>query len=134
MKFDVKKFVLACLFCQQVKHTAKPPIGLLNPLPILKRVLEDVHIDFITSLPKSQGFLVILVMVNRLTKYCHLRCLQSHFTVTQVALVFLQLVVKFHGFPMTIVLYRDPIITSNFWKELFHLSGTTFNYSSTYHP
>ena len=36
--------------------------------------------------------------------------------------------------PRTIVCDRDPAYTSAFWKELFCLNGTSFNFSSAYHP
>lgn len=29
---------------------------------------------------------------------------------------------------------RDPVLLSSFWKSLFTLQGTTFNFSSAYHP
>lgn len=29
---------------------------------------------------------------------------------------------------------RDPAFTSAFWRELFQLNGTSFNFSSNYHP
>ncbi|KAL4190522.1 hypothetical protein AMTRI_Chr07g25160 [Amborella trichopoda] len=36
--------------------------------------------------------------------------------------------------PKSIVCDRDPVFTSAFWKELFCLQGTIFNFSSAYHP
>lgn len=35
--------------------------------------------------------------------------------------------------PKPIVLDRDPIFTSIFWKELFKLQWTSLNFSSAYH-
>ena len=36
--------------------------------------------------------------------------------------------------PSSIVCDRNPTFTSTFWKELFRLNGTSFNFSSSYHP
>lgn len=88
---------------------------------------------FVTSLPKSHGYSVIFVMVDRLSKYYHLGALHEHFTVAKVATLFLQMVINLHGFPRTTIFNRDPIFTSHFLKELFRLSGTQLNMSSAYH-
>nr|GEZ80921.1 RNA-directed DNA polymerase, eukaryota, reverse transcriptase zinc-binding domain protein [Tanacetum cinerariifolium] len=52
----------------------------------------------------------------------------------EVAEVFVEAVVKHHGIPKTIVCDRDPIFVSKFWTQLFKLSGTQLNRSTTYHP
>lgn len=57
-------------------HTAKP-IGLLQPLSIQTHIWEDIFLDFISSLPKSGGLDVILVVVDLLTKYIH--CLGRYY-------------------------------------------------------
>jgi hypothetical protein len=48
-----------------------PYPGLLQPLPIPTEVWCSVGIDFITGLPKSEGFEVIMVIVDRLTKFAY---------------------------------------------------------------
>jgi hypothetical protein len=45
--------------------------GLLKPLAIPNQCWEEVSMDFITSLPKSEGNTVIMVVVDRLKKYAH---------------------------------------------------------------
>jgi hypothetical protein len=49
-------------------ETIKTP-GLLQPLSIPSQHWEEDFMDFITGLPKSEGKSVIMVIVDRLTKY-----------------------------------------------------------------
>jgi transposase InsO family protein len=39
-----------------------------------------------------------------------------------------------HGLPSAIISDHDPVFTSNFWKQLFKLTGTEQHLSSAYHP
>lgn len=55
--------------------------------------------DFITGLRTSHGFQVIIVVVDRLSKYAHFAALKSGFTSAQVAEKFFDVVVKLHGIP-----------------------------------
>ncbi|GJZ78593.1 ty3-gypsy retrotransposon protein, partial [Tanacetum coccineum] len=54
--------------------------------------------------------------------------------IKRAAEVFVDTVIKLHGIPKTIVSDRDPIFVSNFWTQLFKLSGTQLNHSTAYHP
>lgn len=66
MKDDVEAYVRTCLVCQQDKVEQQHPGGLLEPLPIPERPWESVSMDFISALPKSEGYGSIRVVVDRL--------------------------------------------------------------------
>jgi hypothetical protein len=89
--------------------------------------------DFIVGLPKSGNKLVIMVVVDRFSKYVHLCALQYPFTTSNVAQLFMDQVFKIHGMPHSIVSDRDPTFTNNFWQELFKLQGTQLHLNTTYH-
>lgn len=134
MKKTVMEFVRSCPICQRMKSVATLPNGLSQSLPIPDTVLEEVSLDFVTGLPKSKGYDVILVVVDRLSKYAHFLRLKHPYLAKIVAVVFVQEVVRLHGIPLSILSDRDPIFVSAFWKELFQLQGTTLKMSSASHP
>jgi hypothetical protein len=134
MRKDIKLFVRECPVCQANKNESVASPGLLQPLPIPNRVWSAISMDFIEGLPVSKGFSVIFVVVDRLTKYGHFVPLAHPYTASVVAQVFMANILKLHGLPSTIVSDRDPVFTSSFWKELFHLQGISLAFSSAYHP
>jgi hypothetical protein len=134
MTKDITKFVTECLTCQQAKSSTALPVGLLQPLPIPLQIWEDIAMDFITGLPSSNGFTMIFIVVDRLSKYSHFTALKSDFDGPKVDAAFFTNVVKLHGIPKSIVSDRDKVFTSQFWQQLFCLSGTTLAMSTAYHP
>jgi hypothetical protein len=92
LKTDVQRFVVECLVCQQNKvETIKTP-GLLKPLSIPSQRWEEVSMDFITGLPKSEGKSVIMVIVDRLTKYAHFFALSHPFKASTISTAFMEMV------------------------------------------
>ncbi|KAF3665039.1 hypothetical protein FXO37_11211 [Capsicum annuum] len=116
------------------KYDAAAYPGLLQPQPIPQGVWTDICLDFIKGLPKVQGKEVILVVVDRLSKYGHFMSLQHPYTAQSVAQTFLDNVFKLHGMPATITSDRHPIFLSMFWQELFTLQGVQLQRSTAYHP
>uniref|UniRef100_A0A0A9G4J8 Integrase catalytic domain-containing protein n=1 Tax=Arundo donax TaxID=35708 RepID=A0A0A9G4J8_ARUDO len=90
--------------------------------------------DFIEGLPRVNGKSVILTVVDRFSKSAHFLPLAHLYTASSVAKIFFGEIVRLHGFPSSIVSYRDPIFTSNFWKEIFHIAVVKLNMSTAFHP
>ncbi|GJW51736.1 retrotransposon-related protein [Tanacetum coccineum] len=130
----VKAFVKECDVCQRYKPDLSAYPGLIQPLPIPTHVWSEISMDFIESLPKSQGKSVILVVVDRLSKYAHFMPLQHPFTASDVAKLFLNNIYKLHGLPKVIVSDRDKVFISHFWQSLFKVLKVQLHLSTAYHP
>ena len=130
----MEQFVKQCQVCQQAKHLNTHTPGLLQPLPIPQGVWQDISLDFVEGLPKYEGFEVILVVVDRFTKYAHFFALKHPYSALTVARVLYDGVVKLHGLPQTMVSDRDKVFTSNVWTEMFKLVGVKLLFSTAYHP
>ena len=55
--------------------------------------------DFIEGFPKSEGYSVILVVVDRLTKFAHFLLVKHPYTAVSIAKLFLENIVKLHDLP-----------------------------------
>ena len=106
----------------------------LEPFPIPTRILIDISMDFIDRLPKSKGKTLILVVVDRLSKYSHFCALIHPYTASSVAQIFMDQIFRLHGIPSSIVSNHDATFTSHFWTELVCLTGTKLKMSLGCHP
>jgi transposase InsO family protein len=134
LKSAVENFVRQCSVCQHTKHENFKPAGKLQPLPVPEAPWQDISLDFIEGLPKSDGCDSILVVVDRFTKFAHFIPLRHPFSSSQVAKALWDNVIKLHGVPLTIVSDRDRIFTSHTWREMLQTAGTKLLYSTAYHP
>ncbi|CAM8878010.1 unnamed protein product [Rhodiola kirilowii] len=134
MREGVEEYVRTCLVCQQDKPVQHRPGGLLNPLSIPEKPFESVLMDFITSLPKSEGFGSIIVVIDRFSKYVTFVAASSECSAEETARLFLANVVKLWDVPKDIVSDRDPRFTGRFWTELFRMLGTELSFSTSFHP
>jgi len=70
--------------------------------------------DFVTGLPKSEGKSVIMLVVDKITKYAHFCALIHPFKANTISSAFMETIQKLNGNPKIIVSDRDPIFTINF--------------------
>lgn len=103
------------------KSSTQKPMGLLMPLNIPKAVWEGISVDFITRLLLVQGKSVIIVVVDRMSKFCHFGALSSKYTTTSVAEYFVSNIIKLHGYPLAVTLDRESIYQQN----LLHLPSNS---------
>ncbi|TXG47931.1 hypothetical protein EZV62_027225 [Acer yangbiense] len=88
MRKDIKPHIRTCDICQRMKNESISPHGLLQSLPIATVVWLEILMDFIEALPKSNGYTVILVVVDRCSKYGHFIPLAHPYTASTVAQAF----------------------------------------------
>jgi Integrase zinc binding domain/Integrase core domain len=133
MKEQILAHVKKCDVCQLNKHENKPPPDLLDPITIPEGAWQVITMDFISRLSRSEGKEVIMVIIDKFTKFCHFIPLSHPYTFTEVARAFLENIYKLHGLPIKIVTDRDPIFTSLFWRELMKNLEIKLNLSTAYH-
>ncbi|KAK3129330.1 hypothetical protein QOZ80_6BG0477810 [Eleusine coracana subsp. coracana] len=135
MKRDVADYVAVCDTCQRVKAEHQRPAGLLQPLKIPEWKWEQVGMDFIVGLPRTQsGYDSIWVIVDRLTKVAHFIPVKTTYSGAKLAELYMSRIVCLHGVPMKIVSDRGSLFTSRFWEKVHESLGTKLNFSSVYHP
>ncbi|GJT35762.1 putative reverse transcriptase domain-containing protein [Tanacetum coccineum] len=135
MKADIATYVSKCLTCLRVKAEHQKPSGLLVQPAIPQWKWENITMDFVTKLPRTQsGNDTIWVIVDRLTKSAHFLPMRETDPMDKLAKLYLKEVVTRHGIPVSIICDRDPRFTSNFWRSFQKAMGTRLDMSTAYHP
>jgi len=119
MKWDIAEFVSKCLSCQQIKAEHQKPVGMLQPLPIPEWKWENITMDFVSGLPRTQnGHDSIWVIFDRLTKSTHFLPVHTNESFGKLAKLYVDEIVRLHGVPVSIISDRDPRFISRFWPSL----------------
>ncbi|KAI0493577.1 hypothetical protein KFK09_023696 [Dendrobium nobile] len=134
MSRDVGKYVQGCRVCHITK-TQGTNAGLYSPLPVSKAPWEDVSLDFVLGLPRTQRNKdSIMVVVDRFSKMAHFVACHKTMDASHIADLYLKEIVRIHGIPLSITSDRDVKFMSYFWKTLWSKLGTRLQYSSAAHP
>ncbi|WVZ58672.1 hypothetical protein U9M48_008914, partial [Paspalum notatum var. saurae] len=135
MKREIAKYVSECDVCQRVKADHLKPAGMLQPLAVPAWKWEDIHMDFIVGLPRTQkGYDSIWVIIDRFTKSAHFIPVKTIYHAKIYAELYIARIVSLHGVSQTITLDRGSLFVSRFWEQLQTALGTNLIRSSAYHP
>jgi hypothetical protein len=110
MKADIARFVVHYDTCQRIKAEHQKPAGLLQPLPIPVWKWDEIGMDFVVGLPKTQGHDSIWVIVDGLTKVAHFLPVRTTYG-EKLAKLYIENIVKLHGVPSRIVSDRGTQFT-----------------------
>jgi len=135
MKREIAKYVSECDICRRVKASHLRPAGTLQPLSIPEWKWEDISMDFIVGLPRTQkGYDSIWVIVDRLTKAAHFLPVKTTYLTKQYAELYMNRILSLHGVPKTIISDHGTQFIARFWEQLHASLGTRLIRSSAYHP
>ena len=70
--------------------------------------------DFVEGLPKSEGYSMIMVVVDRLSKSTHFMPLKQPFPATTEANVCIREVIRLHGGPQPVMSDKDKVFLIRF--------------------
>jgi hypothetical protein len=97
MKRDIAKYVSLCDTRKRVKVEHQRPARLLQPLKILEWKWEEIGMDFIVGLPRTQaGYDTIWVIVDRLTKVAHFIPVKTTYSGAKLAELYMSRIVCLH--------------------------------------
>nr|GFD26582.1 retrotransposon protein, putative, Ty3-gypsy subclass [Tanacetum cinerariifolium] len=95
------------------------------PLEIPMWKWDEITVDFVTGFPTTpKRHDEIWVVVDRLTKSAHFLPIRKNYSISKLAEIFRQEIVRLHSTPTSIVFDRDLRFTSRFWKGLQKAWGT----------
>ncbi|KAK8930623.1 hypothetical protein KSP39_PZI016616 [Platanthera zijinensis] len=135
MKKDIITYIASCHICQLVKAEHQKPGGYLHSLPIPEWKWEDIAMDFDFGLPRSKlGHDGIWVIIDRLTKSAHFIPVRQNMPPEKLNDLYIDVIVKLHGIPRSIISDRDGRFTSGNWRYIHKRLGTKLLFSTAFHP
>ncbi|KAK8919358.1 hypothetical protein KSP39_PZI021140 [Platanthera zijinensis] len=135
MKKDIITYIASCHICQLVKAEHQKPGGYLHSLPIPEWKWEDIAMDFVFGLPRSKlGHDGIWVIIDRLTKSAHFIPVRQNMPPEKLNDLYIDVIVKLHGIPRSIISDRDGRFTSGNWRYIHKRLETKLLFSTAFHP
>ena len=103
-----------------MKPDNRAKAGLLQPLEVPSRKWMHVTMDLVIDLSASNGFMAIVVFIDKLTKMVHLTGCKIEFTAMEYAQIFVDNIFRLQ----VIISDWDSRFTSKFCRPLFDLLCT----------
>ena len=128
LRHNVEAYVKGCNVCLALKAVRNKPYGDFQSLLVPTHWWKDLLMDFVTGLPistnwKRDSYDSILVIVDRLTKMVHYEPVKITIDAPGLDEVIINVVVRHHGLPDSIMTDRGTLFTSKFWSLLCYFFG-----------
>ncbi|SGY62843.1 BQ5605_C007g04743 [Microbotryum silenes-dioicae] len=112
LRSSCEAYVSTCDLCQRTKAATTVPSGVSHALGVPNEPMQEVALDFVGPLPKSQGFDMLLTIADRLSGYTRLIPSRAADTAKDVAERFHEGWHRFFSPPIRMVSDRDKLFTS----------------------
>ena len=134
LKEDVKKYVQGCVKCQQNKVQHQRKTGELHPLEIPEGPWQDISINMIEPLLRSNRMDAIVVIVDQFTKMIRLKATTTSISLEGIVKIYRDEIWKIHGVPKTILSDQGLQFALKFMEDFTKVLGTKRKLSMAYHP
>jgi len=105
----------------------------LYSLKTLEGLWQEISIDVIGLLPKSNKKNAIIVIVNQFMKMIWLKTTTTNISSEEITKIYHNEIWKLHGIPRTILSDRGPQFVSRFMEDLMKALETKQMLSTAYH-
>lgn len=111
-----------CLFLKAVCHKLYNNLQLFSIFThFWKNLSIDFIIDFSISIDwKSNNYHLILIIVNCLIKIIYYKPVKVKIDTVRLAEIIIDMIVRYHGLPKSIISGQGLIFISKFWLLLYH--------------
>ena len=134
MRRDVLGWSRSCQSCQASKvavHT-KPEV---IPIPVPNARFSHIHVDLVGPFSPDRGFLHLLTIVDRTTRWPEAIPIATTHTTTETVLrAFVDGWIACFGVPATVTTDRGAQFTSEAWRASLGRLGIAVSATTSYHP
>jgi hypothetical protein len=134
MSIFVKSYVDGCAICQETKNITHPTKLPLQPTELADKPFQFITIDFIVKLPESQGFDLILMIVDQHTQTVIAKPCNETFDADTTAELLIKQVFCKHGIPDKIISDWGPQFASKVMRATLRSMEVTSALTTAYHP
>ena len=103
LKEDIKKYVQEYFRCQQNKVQHQKKLRELHPLAIPQGSWQEISINIIRLLPRSNGMDTIVIIVDWFIKMIQLKAMITNISSEGIGKIYRDKIWKLHGVPRKIL-------------------------------
>ena len=120
MRQRVETYIKKCLSCQQNKYVIHAKYEEIQYMKSSKAPWDEVFMNFIIKFSKSKNSTneeahdAILVMIDRLTKYCHIVLFKKIYNVEQLRYIVMNKLIRYQEISKELISDKDKFFTFNY--------------------